>query len=175
MHVESQLYHITFHGRLRGIADVGLRPGRGSTFGGGYAGHARGWTFLCDEDAVSGWFGKLRDIAESESDDPVEEGWVPVVIRLDNDGEYLEVEDDELGNRDVIGGASYKTKEIVPPGDLEVWDGEEWIPLEEWESVDPELGVTRTIEEGEYDDEGEPVELIYLDDSRESALFPWDE
>jgi len=158
--VDGPLYHVTFSGRLAGIAEDGLEPGSGRTFQ-SFAGYARGWVFLTDEDGLRGWFYKIHGIAEGESDDPVDEGWVPVVLRTTRD---VEVEDDPEGNRDVSEGKSYRTREKIDADDLEVWTGHAWVPVDEWESLDPELGVTREIEDDET--------LVWLDDADASGLFP---
>jgi 8-oxo-dGTP pyrophosphatase MutT (NUDIX family) len=158
--VPGPLYHITFLGRLASIAEEGLVRGAGDTFQ-SYAGYARGWIFLTDEDALRGWFHKLHAIAESESDNPLEDGWIPVVLRVQQD---VDAEEDPEGSRDVPEGASYRTREAIEPDALEVWNGHDWVPLDEWESIDPELGVTHELDDGE--------DLVWLDDADSSGLFP---
>jgi 8-oxo-dGTP pyrophosphatase MutT (NUDIX family) len=167
--VDETLYHVTFYGRLQGILEDGLVAGSGATFS-THAGYARGWIFLTDEDGLRGWFHKMHAMAEHESDNPVEDGWVPVVLRVRAGA--VDAEDDPEGSRDVPEGQSYRTRAPIAPEDLEVWDGRAWSALDEWENIDPELGVTREVDDGGDLEFIEPVNLVWVDDADTSDLFP---
>jgi len=161
--MHDPLYHVTFSRSLEGIAEDGLRPGTGHNFA-GYQGYAKGWLHLCDADALSGWFHKLL-YSGQDTDDPVSDGVVLVVLRLTEDAESdLDIDVDELGNEAVPNGTSYRTTDTVPPDGLEVWDGTEWLPIWQWESVNVEEGVRMETDDGE--------EYAVTLDSEESPLFP---
>lgn len=124
---QNTYYHITYAKNLPGIASNGLVPGRGSNFGGGYSGHSSGRIFLSGFRSIRFWIEKLWNVAEHSSDSPVEDGWIPVALKVtlpDEVASFL----DEAGARDSRGDAVY-IEERIPPRHLRVWTGESWEEL----------------------------------------------
>lgn len=156
------LYHVTTWRRLQAIAEDGLALGRGRAIGASaYDSHAQKGIFLTDGEGVFFWHGKAEDHAEHGSDDLLEDGAVPVVLRVmaeDINGKLIV---DEIGTNDARHEAWISERPIAAVL-LEVFDGSDWIAVEDWESVDPGLGV----EEFEEDDE------TFYQFPHESGLFP---
>jgi len=146
----NHLYHVTFASNLRAIAEDGLHPGGGGSFGGGYQGHAKGRLFLCSYEAVRCWWGKIEDLAHHhfEGREIVEDQRVPVLLRIDDDG-VAELEhglmEDVLGSRDCPEGESFYASEPVAPFALQVWDGERWLPVDD-EDIDVDGIMARYVE-----------------------------
>lgn len=133
----QELYHVTFEGRLSRIADEGLLPGQRHALGSSTPrAHMHGVIFLTGPDGVPFWYHIAEQWAHNEADDPVSEGWIPVVLRVT----ACHCEEDDLGTRD-SGHSAFKCAEAIPPRWIELWDGEEWLPIEEYESLDPTLAV----------------------------------
>lgn len=151
------LYHVTYANSLDAIANLGLVPGAGSAMGGGgNVGHSLGKVFLSDYDGVSFWFGRSQEWANHYSDDPHGDGMVPVVLRV-TVPDWDEVEEDEAGSRDSRKDA-WAYKGSINPEFLEVWDGEDWVDLDEdFEDIDVSVA---------YDEQGYPL------DDRDNPLFP---
>lgn len=153
------LYHVTFLKDLDSIISGGL--GFGGRTGDFYADRSQDKLFFTEFSGVSYWMSKYEDRANAETDNP-EEGWVPVVLRIDEDyfwADNIPVSEDELGARDSLARAVYiepdeYLSEIAAP-DLDIWDGNAWVPLD---TVDTERMLRRALEvaakEG-YEDEGE--------------------
>lgn len=115
------LYHVTYARNLEGIGAQGLVPGRGSNFGGAYRGHSSGRVFLCDFRSVKFWIGKLWDMAEANSDTPLEDGLIPVALKV-KVPRGVEIHVDEAGARDSRGGAFY-VEDTIPASNIAYWDG----------------------------------------------------
>lgn len=151
------LYHVTFLKDLDSIISGGL--GFGGRAGDFYAERSRDKLFFTEFSGVSYWMGKLEDRANAETDNP-EEGWVPVVLRIDDAYFWNDIDlvEDELGSRDAMAPAVYVEpsdyfKEIAAP-EMEIWDGARWVPLD---SVDVDAMLARAIAAAEvegYEDEG---------------------
>jgi hypothetical protein len=118
---EDVLYHVTYARNLDGISSSGLEPGRSSNFGGAYKGHSSGRVFLCDFKSVGFWFGKLWDMAEAGSDTPLDDGLIPVALKV-NLPRSVTLHDDEEGSRDSRGGAFY-VEDKIPSSYISYWDG----------------------------------------------------
>lgn len=160
----SSLYHVTWHRALSGIAEDGLQPGSGGIGVGAYAGHSRGKVFLAGPGSVRHWFARLEEHAESRSDDVLADGYVPVVLRVP---EPDEVQDDEVAQSETISAEeSYFVEHGVDPEDVEVWDGSSWIPVSDWESLDPSQAVTTEVDEESGD------ELHWFVDASSNPLLP---
>jgi len=152
-------YHVTYYKDLGSIEDSGLSPGGGGAMGrGGYSGHSRGRLFMTEEAGLPFWYGRMEEHANDLSDDPLEDGYVPVVLRFP---EPEETEVDEPGTQDAR-AESFYSEEGVDPDDIEIWDGSSWIPLSGWEGVDP----SQAFEVDEYD--GESFHVFRAD----SPLLP---
>ena len=154
-------YHVTYYKDLGSIEEAGLDPGGGGAMGrGGYSGHSRGRLFMTEESGLFFWFGRMEEHASDLSDDPLEDGYVPVVLRFP---EPEETETDEPGTRDAT-AESFYSEEGVGPEEIEVWDGSSWAPLSDWESVDP----SGSFDMDEFDDE-----IVHVfKDVRQNPLFP---
>ena len=165
---EGYLYHVTFAGRLAGIAEDGLLPAGG----GGFAGignyhqdHKRRGVFLTELAGVGYWHDKAEQWAEHSSDHVLDEGYVPVCLRTRRPTGPLEA--DEHGTEDARVDAW-----VVPaiaPEHVEVWDGAAWIPLDAWDDEAAALGVDLETQEPEGDEE--PEALQWLKGAR-SPLVP---
>lgn len=124
------LYHVSLLVRLGSIATNGLFPGRSENWP-GYSSHARGRVFLTTEPAVNGWIHKVTySAAATDTDRPVEEGFIPVVLRvpLQQVEEFLH--EDTLGSQDVPEGKSYYVESTIHPDELEVYTPSGWVPVD---------------------------------------------
>lgn len=132
------LYHVTYLNRLDGISGAGLRSGMGRSIGApAYDAHAAKGVFLAEEDGVHFWFNRAEDFATHNSDNPLEDGLVPVVLRVNPQGfSEDELADDELGSKDAMSDAYIHPG--IDPEHIDVWDGNSWIPVDDWDSIDPE-------------------------------------
>lgn len=158
------LYHVTTYRRLESIAEEGLRRGHARAIGASYDAHANRGIFLTEPDGIFFWFHRAENHAEHGSDDVLEDGVVPVVLRVDiEDLPDEELQSDELGTKDAHHDA-WISEGPIDPEDIEVFDGEDWIPITDWEDLDPELGV----EQVDQDDEDLPIYGF----PKESGLFP---
>jgi hypothetical protein len=147
------LYHVTHEARLPRIATEGLIPGqRRSLSIRPPVEHLAGAIFLTGAGGLLFWYHIAEDWAHHEADDIVSEGWVPVVLRV----RARKCKPDALGSRDA-GHPAFRCTESVPPQDIEIWDGTQWLPISEYEQVDPSAAV---------DDEG------FMLTHRQNVLLP---
>jgi hypothetical protein len=162
---DEPVFHVTYSRFLGGIARHGLVPGRGRSIGGAsYDAHRRGAIFLTSADGIGFWAEKAEQWAEQGSENAYEDGLVPVVLRVNIDPDEL-CEIDELGTADAKADA-YRCETEVEPEYLEVWDGDDWLPIEDYNDVD-----TRLAFDFEETDDGD--ELVWF--VAESPLIPPDE
>ena len=148
--INDPLYHVTYFNRLDGISGAGLRPGMARSIGaGGYDAHAKKGVFLTEDDGVNFWFNRAEQFADHNSDNPLEDGLVPVVLRIDP-AAFLEDDllDDELGSKDSLSGA-YIHPVGIEPDYIDVWDGSNWIPVDNYDSIDIEQSFDRESIEDE--------------------------
>jgi len=164
-YADDYLYHITYVGSLPAIAARGLHPGTGVTFGKGYSGYSAGKLFLSEWDGVGFWVDRLGAMAENRADNPVQDGLIPIVIRVP-DGIVPDVEEDTPGTHDSNAGA-WTTTQPIPPSQLEVYDGASWLPLS---SVDHEMLTEEAYEAAEKEFEDDE-ELVYLNASQFEPTF----
>jgi hypothetical protein len=157
---DDYYYHITYVGSLPAIAAKGLRPGSGVTFGKGYTGHSAGKLFLADWDGVGFWVDRLGQMADNRSDNPVQDGLIPVVLRFPKDPSVT-VDEDVPGTKDSSAGA-WTTLQSIPASQLEVWDGAAWIPVT---SVDHQALIDEAYEAADKEVEDDE-ELVYLNASQ---------
>ncbi len=135
------LYSVTWNGRLESIAEHGLVPNAPEAIGrGAYRSHSEGRVFLTHCDGVFFWYSRYQDHADSLSDDVLEDGMVPVVIRVRRAAVRHELNEDPDGLRDAKHPAWFIEGEI-PPDEIEVWSGTTWEPVSGWESIDPRLAL----------------------------------
>jgi hypothetical protein len=145
------LYHITLVRNLDSIDEAGLQPGRSQNWP-GYAHYAAGKVFLTEGPAVRGWIHKITYSAGMDSDYPVQEGFIPVVLRVKRSA-VPDAQEDAKGSGDVRSGRSYFVEEPVDPDDLEVYTPWGWEPLDEdhrWTLTDYALETAnKEVEDGE--------------------------
>lgn len=142
------LYHVTYWSRLERIAEHGLERGRGRAIGGpAYDTHARRGVFLTELDGVYSWHARAEDHAENGSDNVLEDGLVPVVLRMPR-AAAGELEPDDVGSEDAQAEA-FIAHGPIKASALEVYDGKEWVDVANWERVDPADGVEEDEEDGE--------------------------
>lgn len=138
----SWLYSVTWSGRLPSIAEYGLVPDAPEAIGsGGYRHHSQGRVFLTHCDGVFFWYSRYQEHAEHNSDDVLGDGMIPVVLRVWEGAVEHEFHDDPHGMRDASHPAWF-IEGPISPDDIEVWNGEEWIPVAEWDSIDVSIAVT---------------------------------
>jgi 5-methylcytosine-specific restriction endonuclease McrA len=163
------LYHVTYFNRLENISHKGLVPGSGRSIGGAaYDVHAAQGIFLTEGDGISFWYGKAEDFAEHNSDNILEDGLVPVVLKIDYEGLKSDLQSDEPGTDDSRSEAYIHTGPIEPEY-LEVWDGSSWIPVEDYWDIDIEQALDK--EEME-DEDGNEEEYYLFKYSNENPLMP---
>jgi hypothetical protein len=120
------LYHVTYVNQLPSIGSGGLLPGAPTSFESGQAARSSGRVFWTEPSAIGFWMEKKGDVAENESDNPVQDGLIPIVLRTyEPEGELY---DDEAGSQDAP-DAAYYTEEPMPPSELELWNGHSWVPV----------------------------------------------
>lgn len=121
-------YHVTYLNNLESIQTSGLVSGDGQTFT-TYQYHSTGRVFITEESGISFWHSRYEDWANNKSDNSVEEGYIPVVLRFNlPDVENLTV--DEVGTKDAFADSFYVEDGYIPPEDLEVYDGSTWVSLQ---------------------------------------------
>ena len=164
------LYHVTYFNRLEDIIWLGLETGHPASIGGLYGWHTKGRSFLTEWRGVGFWYQRAVQWAYHNSDSPVEDGLVPVILRT-KEAKRLKVQPDEVGTGDAVADAFF-TERSIPAARLQVWDGRQWTRLTEdamW-AMTPEGYVGEADrpltdpEEREGDDGG-----YYID---EGALYP---
>ncbi len=141
------LFHCTYFKNLPGIRARGIHPVSKPVLMRAAPGNLKG-VYLSDETGVRFWFRRLVSWAEHDSDNPVEDGLVPVVLQVTTACDTVE---DELGQRD-SGSQALICTQPIEPGNIRVWDGGSWVSLSQ--GVDPALGTSwvddEDFEEGGY-------------------------
>jgi len=163
------LYHVTYYGKLSHIAERGLVPsgsaGLGAQIQQGYDYHSRGKTFLTTLDGVFFWHSRFEESATASSDNPLEDGLTPVVLRIDTYASDFAVDPDELGTRDALADA-YFTTETIEPDAIDVWNGREWVLVEDADTVDPARAYNFE------DDPDSDEQLAFFKEHYDNPLFP---
>jgi hypothetical protein len=140
------LYHCTYVNRLDAIAAKGLKPSATPVLLRAAPGNLRG-VYLTIPRGVIFWFGRLIDWAEHDSDNPVEEGLVPVVLQVTTTCDTVE---DIHGTRDALATALICPRHIVP-GAIRLWNGSSWVKVSS--GVEPTKGA-RWTEDEEFEEGG---------------------
>jgi len=158
------LYHVTYAANLPSIAKHGLVPGERSNYSGGYEGHSKGRIFLTEEDGVSYWYQRMIDLAEHNSDNPLEDLLVPVVLAIDTEDlqfypDELPIEEDKVGTRDALAQAWF-TREPIDTSGIYLWNGEEWVDPSEGADLELALDIEERYDE---DDDEEWIETEWAD------------
>ena len=124
----SPLYHVTYLNRIPSIAEHGLVPNAPPTMQGAWLQrYSRGKVFLTEAKGVPWWIYHLEEHAGASTDTP-EEGWAPVVLRCWDD-RVMSL--DPEGTRDARWNNAWFTTEPIRPEWFELWDGFEWVELED--------------------------------------------
>ena len=126
LEVPEWLYHITFLRNIESIQTNGLQPG-GTPSWETY--DVAGRLFFTAAGGVGAWVHKLSYIARDRSDTEVEDGWVPVVLRMRTLASFSALEQDTEGSRDGSADAFYSLKPVKPEN-IEVFDGTVWTSVE---------------------------------------------
>lgn len=122
------IYHVTYIKNLDNIASSGLTPNAESGIGGpALAGHKAGKVFLTDAGGVSFWLNRAEQFAYHNSDNPGEDGLVPVVLRMREQADW-KLKLDDVGTDD-SGSEAFSYAGSLNPDDLEAWDGTAWVSI----------------------------------------------
>jgi hypothetical protein len=158
---DAYLYHTTFLFYLSQIQAHGLVPGgpkNWQTF------DTAGKVYFSDAGGAFTWNYKLGDLARDKSDHPVEEGWVPITLRVSREFLGDQLQEDPEGTRDGDATA-YATRIKIPADQLEVWNGTAWSPIEN----EDEYALREQAEASAPREQDEEAELVHLD---EMVFFP---
>lgn len=158
------LYHVTTYRRLETIAEHGLLRGRSRAIGASSLDtHADKGIFLTEGGGVYFWHARAEDHANAGSDDLLEDGVIPVVLRIPDDVAAIpdvdELDEDDVGTENA-GADAWASNGPIKPADIEVYDGKAWVPVALWETID----VMRALEPVDQDDDGNPI-YDFVDDS----------
>jgi hypothetical protein len=164
---DDYLYHITFFRNLHSISQNGLSPGAGQLLGhGGNTGRSQGNIFMTDFSGIFHWYSKIEAMAEYHSDNLLEDEIVPVVLRTPKQDEDTADETAEQAGL----YEEFKRSNIIEPEELEVFDGTQWIPIEDYDSIDISIALTKEeadeeeSEEESYEEYGDKKYYYYFKD-----------
>lgn len=125
---KTYLYHVTFIRNLPSIKRVGLVVSGGSSnFSSSYRSHSRDRIFWTSWEGVFYWLSKMEDSANHKSDDPIDDGMIPVVLKVKR-RVLADLFADEIGSKDARNDAYY-SEDTVPAKVIKFWDGEDWEKL----------------------------------------------
>jgi hypothetical protein len=159
--VPSILFHCTYVKNLAEIAKRGLRPGLAPNLVRAAPGNLRG-VYLSDLAGVRCWYQRLVEHAQHDSDTPVEDGLVPVVLEVRT---VCDVVTDERGTRDSLALAVVCPRPIVP-GALKVWTGQRWSGTADHDEL------VQAGTRWEVDEDHEEGGYLSLLDAHRSPLVP---
>ena len=153
-------YHATYAKRLRNIARLGLQPKKKRSLLRAAPGNVEG-IYLTEYDGLPFWMSRLEEWADHDSDHPVEDGLVPVALKVFT---LCKTKIDPYGSRDAMYRA-VTCPHWIQPGALRVWNGKKWAKL------DDEFDISQGAqwEEDEDFEEGGYFSLI---DVYNSPLLP---
>lgn len=145
----SYLYHVTFFRRLPGIARRGLISGAAPSIGGtSLDEHRRGAIFLTVYGGLPFWQERAAGWAYHYADDLYGEGYIPVVLRVRDEGVLVDACDTDVPGTEDAGAYAVKCLlDQLSPEDLEVYWGGDWLPVESFEEID-------ILEAFDHDDDG---------------------
>ena len=159
---DDYLYHTTFAFYLSSIQEAGLVPGGERNW---QTYDTAGKIYFSDAVGAFTWNYKLRDLALDKSDHPVEEGWIPITLRVHRkDLDPRALHEDEEGGRDA-GGTAYYTQQKVPASKIELWTGSAWVLIENEDEYELRERALYLAPKEQDEDE----ELVHLD---EMVFFP---
>ena len=153
------LYHVTYLGDLPSIQNSGLQAGGGQTFE-TMENYSVGRLFFTDEDGLSFWNQRYGEWAEHRSDNPIEQRFIPITLRMPLSPELeSNLQQDELGTGDANAESFYVEDGYVAPEAIEAYDGTSWVPIAQ---IDPEALQNKAEDAAEIDEE-DGEELLYPD------------
>jgi len=169
--VPDVVYHVTYYRNLDGISEEGLLGdvGGGVGQGAGYSEHSKQGVFTTTWDGLLFWYSRSEDWGQNELVGDEQEfftGTFPVVLAV-RTNVFEGLKRDEIGTRDAFADAWIV--DDVDPEEVFVWNGERWVPLEDWDTIDPEKAFDREetgeIIENEFSEHyGEPEVLYWQND-----------
>jgi hypothetical protein len=165
------VYHVTYANRLEDIIWQGLEPGHPPVIGENYGWHTKGRIFFSDPRGVGFWVGRAEEWAYHNSDSPVSDGMIPVVLRIKEYKRYG-FEEDEYGTGDA-GAEAFFTQKTIPASRIEMWDGKVWRKLNE--DLLSELGLYGFGSNDDFnpnDREGDIDKDEYLDTKYKAIMNP---
>ena len=128
-----RVYHVTYASRLPSIAQHGLRPNQSRSIGAPcHDSHAKGRVFVSEFDGVSFWHQRSEEFAEAESDHPLTDLLVPVVLSFEVEASSLT--EDTRGTSDSTNKAWFLT-DTVKPDKMDVFHNT-WVPIREHKGFD---------------------------------------
>lgn len=149
---DDYIYHVTYYNHLGSIEAEGLDPERAGSIGGvGLEGHKEGKVFFTEASGLNYWLSKSIDWAFHNYDDPMEQGWIPLILRFQIPHDFDENDSwivDSVGTDDA-GHCAYMAELSIPSEMLEIYYNGKWIPVDAWRGMD---------ESSSYDDDGYPVD-----------------
>jgi hypothetical protein len=161
----GDVYHVTYYRNLDSISEHGLLPNQQSSIGGiAYDEHRENKIFVCGAGDISYWYELAEEWAGDKSDDPMNDGFLPVILRVSCGDIYV----DDAAVDDGC-DESFYTIEPVGASDLELWVGGRWVPVDQYDGID----IARAFDDDGYFVRNNPYALIESID-RESlhAKFP---
>jgi hypothetical protein len=146
----TALYHVTTADRLPEIAKRGLVPTatKRQWWSGRLQRHSATLLFLIDADVrseeeqwwrtpIDFWYAIVADHAYDQQRDSDGNGFMPVVLRVWVGAKHP-IEEDPI--EEEVGGLM--THVGIRPQCIDVWDGVQWLRIEDWELVDPDIGLS---------------------------------
>ena len=148
----GDVYHVTYYRNLESISDHGLLPNQQSSIGGvAYDGHRENKIFVCGAGDISYWYELAEEWAGDKSDDPMNDGFLPIILRVSCGDVYV----DDAAVDDGC-DESFYTLEPVGPSDLDMWVGGRWVPVDQYDGID----IARAFDEDGYFVRNNPYALI---------------
>ena len=118
---KKYLYHVTYLGNLDNIAQSGLTPNANTGIGGpALREYKSGKIFLSDAGGVFFWLNRAEQFAYHNSDNPADDGLIPVVLRVRAPKNLVK---DEEGSSD-SGHEAFWCPNVE--SGIEVWTGDRW-------------------------------------------------
>lgn len=131
--VTTWAYHVTYYHNLESISENGLNY---KEFGGRnfekpfLIRHSQtGNFFTLSLYGAREWISTLEEMANDRSDNPIEEGYIPVILKFKLN-RNKQIPDRYGGEND------RKTTSEINQNGLWVWSGRAWLPISEWDRVD---------------------------------------
>jgi hypothetical protein len=158
------VYHITFFNNLGSIEKIGLVPSVCGALAKGEDVGGPGKVFMTHQGGIPYWYGQMEKHARDTSDEIFENGHVPIVTRF---MEPREVMEDQSGTMDALNQSYYVEHEIAPDG-IEIWNGNSWAPIYEWDAMDPSVALNLS----HYIENDEEVESYDFKPYNKNPLIP---